>query len=142
MDAVTAVPRPVNEPVLGYGPGSGERSVLQARLAGMAGAPPLALDALIGGVRRPGSGGDTFEVRMPSDHAHVLGTVQQADGADAEAAIAAALESAPAWAALPFDQKAAIFLRAADLIAGPHRATMNAATASNTIVPPDGVSAT
>ena len=128
MDAVTRVPVPVNEPVLGYAPGSPERAELEVRLAELAGGGPIALDAWIGGERRPGSGGDTFEVTMPSDHAHVLGVVVQADGTDAEAAIEAALAAAPAWAALPFDQKAAIFLRAADLIAGPYRATMNAAT--------------
>ena len=54
---------------------------------------------------------------MPSDHGHVLGVVQQASHADAEQAVAAALAVAPEWAALPFDQRAAIFLRAADLIA-------------------------
>ncbi|MFP5416035.1 MAG: L-glutamate gamma-semialdehyde dehydrogenase [Actinomycetes bacterium] len=128
MDAVTAVPHPANEPVLGYAPGSPERAALQARLAELVDAPPITVDALIGGRRRPGSGADAYEVRMPSDHQHVLATLHQADGSDAEAAVAAALEAAPAWAALPFDARAAIFLRAAELIAGPYRATMNAAT--------------
>ena len=128
MDAVTRVPVPVNEPVLGYAPGSPERAELEVRLAELAGAEPVALNAWIGGERRPGQGKDTFKITMPSDHAHVLGTVQAASGDDAQAAIDAALAAAPAWAALPFDQKAAIFLRAADLIAGPYRATMNAAT--------------
>ncbi len=128
MDAVTRVPVPVNEPVLGYAPGSPERAELEVRLAELADAEPVALNAWIGGERRPGQGKDTFKITMPSDHAHVLGTVQAASGDDAQAAIDAALAAAPAWAALPFDQKAAIFLRAADLIAGPYRATMNAAT--------------
>lgn len=127
MDAVTRVPVPVNEPVLAYAPGSGERAELQARLAELAAAPPLALDAWIGGERRPG-GGETLQVRMPSDHAHVLGTIRAATPADARAAVDAALAAAPAWAAMPFDQRAAVFLRAADLIAGPYRATLNAAT--------------
>ncbi len=128
MDAVTRVPVPVNEPVLGHAPGSPERAALEVRLAELAGAEPVALNAWIGGERRPGQGKDSFDITMPSDHAHVLGRVQAANGDDARAAIDAALAAAPAWAALPFDQKAAIFLRAADLIAGPHRATMNAAT--------------
>ena len=128
MDARTSVPQPVNEPVLGYAPGSPERAELEARLAELAGGAPVPIDAVIGGEHRPGTGEDTFDVTMPSDHAHVLGTVQQAGGADARAAIDAALAAAPAWAALPFDEKAAIFLWAADLIAGLYQATMNAAT--------------
>ncbi|WP_342371719.1 L-glutamate gamma-semialdehyde dehydrogenase [Propioniciclava soli] len=127
MDAVTRVPLPVNEPVLTYAPGSAERAALEVRLAELAAAPPVALDAWIGGERRPGSG-EELEVCMPSDHAHVLGTLRGATQADARAAIDAALAAAPAWEALPFDEKAAIFLRAAELIAGPYRATMNAAT--------------
>lgn len=128
MDAVTRVPVPVNEPVLGYAPGSPERAELEVRLAELAAAGPVALDAWIGGERRPGQGKDRFEITMPSDHAHVLGVVQACDGRDAQAAIDAALAAAPAWAPMPFDQKASIFLRAADMIAGPYRATMNAAT--------------
>ena len=69
-----------------------------------------------------------FSVTMPSDHAHVLGTAQHATGADAEAAVAAATAAAPDWAAMDFDDRAAIFLRAADLLAGPWRDTLNAAT--------------
>ena len=101
---------------------------MEVRLAELAGAEPLSLNAMIGGEWCPGSGSDSFDVTMPSDHAHVLGTVQQAGGEDARAAIDAAMAAAPGWAALPFDEKAAIFLRAADLIAGPYRATLNAAT--------------
>ncbi|MDO5535235.1 MAG: L-glutamate gamma-semialdehyde dehydrogenase [Propionibacteriaceae bacterium] len=128
MDAVTRVPVPVNEPVLSYAPGSPERAALEVALAEMAASGPVELDAWIGGQRRPGSGRTKLEVRMPSDHAHVLGVVQACTGRDAEAAIEAALEAGPGWAAMPFDQRAAIFLRAADLIAGPYRARMNAAT--------------
>ena len=128
MDAQTSVPQPVNEPVLGYAPGSPERAALEVRLAELSGAAPVALDAMIGGEWRPGTGEDSFEVTMPSDHGHVLGRVQQAGAEDARAAIDAALAAAPAWAGLPFDERAAIFLRAADLIAGPYRATLNAAT--------------
>ena len=65
---------------------------------------------------------------MPSDHAHVLGHRPARTGADAEAAVAAATAAAPDWAAMDFDDRAAIFLRAADLLAGPWRDTLNAAT--------------
>ena len=65
---------------------------------------------------------------MPSDHGQVLGVVKQANHADAEQAVAAATGAARGWADMPFDQRAAIFLRAADLIAGPFRARINAAT--------------
>ena len=127
MDAVTHVPHPLNEPVLGYAPGSPERAQLQAELDAMVAAAPVALTAWIGAERRPG-GGESIEVRMPSDHAVVLGVLNAATGEDARAAIDASLAAAPAWAAMSFDDRAAVFLRAADLIAGPYRATLNAAT--------------
>ncbi len=128
MDAITRVPVPVNEPVKTYAPGSAERVELQSVLASVADGGPVELTGTFGAQRRPGRGTDRYEVRMPSDHGHVLGVVQQASHADAEQAIAAALAVAPHWAALPYDQRAAIFLRAADLIAGPYRAAINAAT--------------
>jgi len=128
VDAITRVPVPVNEPVRSYAPGSAERAEIEAALIQLADAEPLELTGTFGAERRPGRGADRYEVRMPSDHAHVLGFVQQAGHADAEQAIAAAVAVAPEWAALPFDQRAAIFLRAADLIAGPFRAWLNAAT--------------
>ncbi|MBA8795321.1 1-pyrroline-5-carboxylate dehydrogenase [Friedmanniella endophytica] len=127
MDAVTNVPLPHNEPVRGYAPGTPERAALEARLAELAGADPVELTATIGGMqRRPG--GAAFEVTMPSDHHHVLGTSAHAAATDAEDAIEAAAEAAHDWAAMSFDDRAAIFLRAADLLAGPWRDTLNAAT--------------
>ncbi len=128
MDAITRVPVPVNEPVKTYAPGSAERAELQSVLASVADGGPVELTGTFGAQRRPGRGTDRYEVRMPSDHGHVLGVVQQASHADAEQAIGAALAVAPHWATLPYDQRAAIFLRAADLIAGPYRAAINAAT--------------
>ena len=128
VDAITRVPVPVNEPVKTYAPGSAERAEQETVLAGLAAAQPVELTGTFGAERRPGRGADRYQVRMPSDHGHVLGVVQQASHADAEQAVATALAVAPEWAALPFDQRAAIFLRAADLIAGPYRARINAAT--------------
>ena len=128
VDALTTVPLPVNEPVLTYAPGSPERATLAARLAEFTQREPVEILGSFGEQRRPGTGADRWDVRMPSDHAHVLARVQQASHADTEQAIAGALSAGEAWGRLPFDARAAVFLRAADLIAGPHRATMNAAT--------------
>jgi 1-pyrroline-5-carboxylate dehydrogenase len=126
MDAVTRVPPPVNEPILDHAPGSPERAALRAALAAMP-AEVRALDCVIGGVRRPG-GGAEFQVVQPHAHAELLGVGRMADHADAQAAVAAAQQAAPAWRALSFEDRAAVFLRAAELLAGPWRATLNAAT--------------
>ncbi len=121
------VPVPVNEAVLGYGPGSKERAKIESALAEMAGADPIELTATIDGVSKPASG-DGFDVTMPSDHSHILGHAANATRADATEAIDGALAAAPGWAELGFEQRAAVFLRAADLLAGPWRETLNAAT--------------
>ena len=110
-----------------YAPGSPERASIEGRLAEMAAAEPVELTAVIDGEHRH-AGGDAFDVTMPSDHAHVLGRAHHSTAADAEAAIAAATRAAPGWAAMDFDDRAAIFLRAADLLAGPWRDTLNGAT--------------
>ena len=127
MDAVADVPVPVNEAVLGYGPGSKERAGIEAALERMAGEDPIELTATIDGVSKPASG-ESFDVTMPSEHSHILGHAANATRADATDAITAALAAAPGWAELSFEQRAAVFLRAADLLAGPWRDTLNAAT--------------
>jgi 1-pyrroline-5-carboxylate dehydrogenase len=121
------VPVPVNEAVLGYASGSKERAAIESALERMASEDPLELTATIDGVSKPASG-DSFDVTMPSDHSHILGHSAHATRADATEAIDAALAAAPGWAELGFEQRAAIFLRAADLLAGPWRDTLNAAT--------------
>src|SRR3954471_4411403 len=126
MDAVTRVPAPRNEPVLNYAPGSPERAALEARLPEVAGLG-LELTSTIGGTQRMASG-EKFEVVQPHRHAAVLGPSAQATRADAEAAVRAAKDAAPGWAELSFDDRAAVFLKAADLLAGPWRQTLNAAT--------------
>ncbi|MDA8371369.1 MAG: L-glutamate gamma-semialdehyde dehydrogenase [Nocardiopsaceae bacterium] len=126
MDALTNVPAPVNEPVLTYEPGSPERAELAERLGVLAsGQAELAMT--IGGERRMGQG-PRIDVVQPHKHASVLGTMANATHDDARAAVAAAKSAAPAWRAMPFDERAAILLRAADLLAGPWRQTLNAAT--------------
>ncbi|MCZ2857644.1 L-glutamate gamma-semialdehyde dehydrogenase [Blastococcus sp. VKM Ac-2987] len=126
MDAVTRVPAPVNEPVLSYAPGTPERDELQARLGELA-AAPVELTSTIGGRQRMAAG-DRFDVVQPHRHAAVLGTAAHATHADAADAVRCAKEAAPAWQELSFDDRAAVFLRAADLLAGPWRQTLNAAT--------------
>ncbi|MGW3042896.1 L-glutamate gamma-semialdehyde dehydrogenase [Kitasatospora sp. NPDC001159] len=127
MDAVTQVPAPVNEPVHSYAPGSPERARLEAKLKELGGQEPVQLTMTINGERRMG-GGTEIHVVQPHNHAARLGTLRNATQADAQDAIDAALAAAPAWQALSFDSRAAIFLKAADLLAGPWRETLAAAT--------------
>jgi 1-pyrroline-5-carboxylate dehydrogenase len=126
MDAVFSVPEPRNEPVRNYEPGSAERSSLQRRLGELA-ADRIELPMTIGGAQRMGTGA-AIEVVQPHRHEHVLGVTHNATNADALAAVTAAKEAAPMWRSLSFEDRAAVFLRAADLLAGPWRDTLNAAT--------------
>src|SRR4051794_21899254 len=126
LDAITSVPPPVNEPVRTYAPGSRERTTLEARIKEMA-ADSAELTVTIGGEQRLGEG-EPINVVQPHRHAAMLGTMQQATQADYRQAIDSSLEAAKAWRALSFDDRAAVFLRAADLLAGPWRDTINAAT--------------
>ncbi len=126
MDAVTNVPFPANEPIKGYAPGSPERAALEQKIKDLAG-QSAELTMTIGGQQRMG-GGDTIEVVQPHNRRHVLGQLRNATDEDVQAAIGAALDAAPGWRALSFDDRAAIFLKAAELLAGPWRQTINAAT--------------
>jgi 1-pyrroline-5-carboxylate dehydrogenase len=126
MDAVTSTPLPRNEPVRDYAPGSPERSSLQAALAEL-GSVRHELTVTIDGAQHV-AGGTPFDVVAPHDHAHVLGTGANATQEDAKGAVEAALRAAPGWRDLPFDERAAVLLRAADLLAGPWRDRINAAT--------------
>jgi 1-pyrroline-5-carboxylate dehydrogenase len=126
MDAITTPPAPTNEPNLSYAPGSPERAAVAAELQRLQ-SRQLNLTATIGGRRRMG-GGAELPVRQPHAHDKVLGVLKHATRADAEAAVRAATKAAPAWRALPYDERAAVFLRAAELLAGPWRARLNAAT--------------
>jgi 1-pyrroline-5-carboxylate dehydrogenase len=126
MDAVSRTPGPVNEPVRQYQPGSGERAALEARIKDLAG-QRAELTMTIGGQQQMASGG-LIDVVQPHNKRHVLGQLGNAANVDVAAAIYAAKQAAPGWRALSFDDRAAIFLKAADLLAGPWRATLNAAT--------------
>ena len=126
MDAITSVPNPANEPVRSYAPGSRERVSLEARLKEMA-AESIELTQTIGGEARLG-GGERIDVVQPHRREAVLGTLGSSTGDDVAAAIAAARAAAPGWRALSFDDRAAVFLKAADLLAGPWRDSVNAST--------------
>jgi 1-pyrroline-5-carboxylate dehydrogenase len=126
MDAITNVPEPFNEPVHDYAPGSPERLELQDRLKELA-AEDVELTMAIGGEHRLG-GGDPISVVQPHRKDAKLGTLRNATADDVRQAVDAALAAAAAWQHLAFDERAAIFLKAADLLTGPWRATLNAAT--------------
>jgi 1-pyrroline-5-carboxylate dehydrogenase len=126
MDAQLSVPIPRNEPVRGYAPGSPERASLQARLDTLRG-DRLDLTMTIGGVRSMGAG-PAIDVVQPHRRHEILGVTGNATRADGAAAVAAAKAAAPGWRALPYSERAAVFLRAAELLAGGWRDTLNAAT--------------
>ncbi|GIF19166.1 1-pyrroline-5-carboxylate dehydrogenase [Actinoplanes tereljensis] len=126
MDAQLAVPIPRNETVRDYRPGSPERASLEARIADLRDARPD-LTMTIGG-RQSMAGGDPIEVVQPHRRHAVLGVTGNATPTDAAAAVAAAKQAAPGWQALPYAERAAVFLRAAELLAGSWRDTLNAAT--------------
>jgi 1-pyrroline-5-carboxylate dehydrogenase len=126
MDAITSPPAPVNEPNLTYAPGSPERAALEIELKRQAD-QQVELTATIGGRKKMGGGPETAVV-APHDHGHVLGVLKGSTQADTRAAIAAAQQAAPQWRSMSFDDRAAVLLRAADLLAGPWRQRLNAAT--------------
>jgi 1-pyrroline-5-carboxylate dehydrogenase len=126
MDAVTQVPSPYNEPIRQYQPGSADRSAVAARIKDLV-SQRADLTMTVGGRQVMGSG-ERVPVVQPHNHQHVLGWFGNATDSDVAAAIAAAGAAAKGWRALSFEDRAAVFLRAADLLAGPWRATLNAAT--------------
>ncbi len=125
MDAIFSIPFPVNEPVLSYAPGSPEKTALKAALA-EAKSAVIDIPLYIGADRVFTD--DRKAIRPPHERGHVLAHHAHATAAHVEQAIAAALAAKPAWEAMPWASRAAIFLRAADLLTGPYRARMNAAT--------------
>jgi 1-pyrroline-5-carboxylate dehydrogenase len=126
MHALTQVPAPINETVLDYAPGSPERAGLEATLADLAG-QTHDFPHTIGGKRVHGKG-TQIAVRQPHAHKKPLGYVREASRVEGQAAVDAAMAAAPAWRDMAFDDRAAILLKAADLLAGPWRARINAAT--------------
>ena len=125
-NAAFEVPVPYNEPVLDYAPGSPEALELHLALERMRG-ERLEITQRIGGEAVAG-GGERQTVSPPHDREHAIAYFERGTKADVRAAIDAALAARDAWAETPWEQRAAVFLRAADLLSGPYRARMNAAT--------------
>ncbi|MBL8860228.1 MAG: L-glutamate gamma-semialdehyde dehydrogenase [Planctomycetes bacterium] len=119
------VPLPINEPIKAYGPGSPEKLSLKKALKAMS-AEEIEIPLVIDGKRV--ETGKLEKSVMPHDHGHTLAKFHQASTREVESAIQAAEKARPAWAALPFEERAAIFLRAAEMLATTHRDRINAAT--------------
>ncbi len=124
-DAVIHVPDPINEPILGYAPGSAEKARLKAALADIE-REVIEIPCVVGGQRV--TTGKIREVVMPHRHRHVVARFHAAEPDTAERAIRAALEARKEWSAMRWEARAACLLRAAELLAGPWRMRINAAT--------------
>jgi 1-pyrroline-5-carboxylate dehydrogenase len=127
-NAILNVPAPKNEPVLNFGPGSPEKKEHKEKLAEMK-RREIEIPILVGG--KALETGKMADARCPHDHAHLLGRYHKAGEKEIEQAIQSAIKVQPEWAALPWDERAAIFLKAAELLAGPWRATLNVANMLN-----------
>ena len=119
------VPKAVNEPVKSYAPGSPERAKVAETYKTMWNSQ-VEVPLYIGSEEI--KTGDTKKMSAPHDHQHIVGVYHQADRALVEKAITEALEARKKWAALSWENRASIFLKAAELLAGPYRAKINAAT--------------
>ena len=124
-NAVVSVPEPRNEPTLDYAPGTVERRVLKAKLSELSG-QEVEIPLIVGG--REIRTGDMGECRMPHAHGHLLGRYHRARPEEVQDAIRAALDARAGWASMDWHDRVAIFLKAAELLAGPWRATLNGAT--------------
>ncbi|MFM6964180.1 MAG: L-glutamate gamma-semialdehyde dehydrogenase [Sphingomonadales bacterium] len=125
-NAFFKVPVAINEPVKSYAPGSPERASLLAKYQEFKDRSPIDVPMYIGAQKVTTA--NKKPLTMPHEHQHVLGYYNQGEAAHVSAAIDAALAAKAAWSALPWQDRAAVFLRAADLLAGPFRDRMNAAT--------------
>jgi 1-pyrroline-5-carboxylate dehydrogenase len=125
MNGNVKVPPPRNEPVFSYAPGTPERAALKEKLTEMS-ATQIDIPLIIGGeeIRT----GDTLDVVMPHDHGHVLAKAHKAGPDEVKKAVAAAMDAHHDWATTRWEDRASIFLKAADLLAGPYRQIMNAST--------------
>lgn len=128
VNNVPRPPTPVNEPVLGYLPGSPERAALKAELARQEN-EILEIPCIING--KEVFTGDVVEQVMPHDHSHVIARVHMATKENVEEAIQASLDAHEMWSTMAWEARAAIFLKASELLAGEYRAQINASTMLN-----------
>ena len=127
-NACVTVPAPRNEPVLSYAPGSPEKAALKSQLEKFA-AGSVEIPLIIGG--REVTTGDLGACILPHDHRKQVATYHRGNADTVGQAIAAAAAARPAWSEMPWESRAAVFLKAADLLAGPYRPILNAATMLN-----------
>jgi len=124
-NAYFQVPKPYNEPVKSYLPGSPERAELENKLKEMQ-AQDIEIPLIIGG--REVKSGKTIEIRTPHNHEIKLGIYHQAEEKEVKMAVESALKARKTWSEMPWEHRVSIFFKAADLLAGPWRSTLNAAT--------------
>ena len=124
-NAYFKVPFPINEPVLSYAPNSPEKAEIKKKLKELQ-SKKIEIPLIIGG--KEIKTGKTAEIRVPHNHKKVLGIYHKAGAKEVKMAIESSLEARKKWADMPWEHRAAIFLKAADLLAGPWRSTVNAAT--------------
>lgn len=125
-NGIFTVPKAVNEPVRAYAPGSKERESLIAMYKKMEAQEPIEVPLYIG--KEQVYTGNKKPMSSPHNHQKVLGYIHRGDKTHVQKAIDAAMEAREAWANLPWEDRASIFLKAADLLAGPFRDRMNAST--------------
>ncbi|GAI07258.1 unnamed protein product [marine sediment metagenome] len=128
FNGIFHIPAPLNEPCLQYAPGSRERAELKAKLKEMLGEQvdvPMIIDG------EEVRSGQLADIRCPHDHHHILGRYHQADGLFVTKAVDAAEKAKGQWGEMPWDSRAIVFLKAAELLAGKYRQTLNAATMLN-----------
>ncbi|MHC4336610.1 MAG: L-glutamate gamma-semialdehyde dehydrogenase [Planctomycetota bacterium] len=128
FNGIFQVPEPVNEPILQYRPGSGERAELSAKLKEMLG-QQIEVPMIIGG--KEVRSGKLADIRCPHDHQHVIGRYHQADASYVTKAVDAAEKTKREWGEMPWESRAVVLLKAAELLAGKYRSTVNAATMLN-----------
>jgi 1-pyrroline-5-carboxylate dehydrogenase len=124
-NGIFRIPTPANEPVLEYRPGSPERAALKKKLDEMA-STTVDIPIIVGG--REIRTGNLTRIAMPHAHGHELGHFHQAGAKEIEMAIESSQKAWAEWSETPWEERAAVFLKAADLLAGPYRNTLNAAT--------------
>lgn len=124
-NAYFKVPQPINEPIKSYAPGTPERDELKKKLSSLR-SQKIEVPLIIGGEEI--KTGNTEEMRIPHNHSHVLGVYHKAGKKEVEMAIESALEARKQWSELPWEQRVSVFLKMAELLSGPWRSTLNAAT--------------